>query len=107
MPHVEVSAGTVVTILGMIVLAVQAGAIPFTYAAATRHVRRGGTRPALVATGAYLLGCLLTLVFVAVFACSDFPMPLAVPLGYLPMWLFALLILKDPEARPSGRRLRS
>jgi hypothetical protein len=105
-PHVEVSAATIITILGLIVLVVQPGAIPFTYAVAIRHVRRGGKRPALAAVGGYLLGCLLTLVFVATFACSDFPTLWAVLLGYVPMWLFAILILKKPEVQPSGQHLR-
>ncbi|BCY12635.1 hypothetical protein [Actinoplanes sp. L3-i22] len=107
MPHVEVSAGTVLTMLGMILLVVQPGAIPFTYAVATRHVRRGGTRPALVAVGAYLLGCVFTLVCVAAFFCSEFPMLWSLVLGYVPMWLFAVLILRhQPEAQPRGLHLR-
>ncbi|WP_203738380.1 hypothetical protein [Actinoplanes cyaneus] len=106
MPHVEVSAGTVLLLLGMIVLVVQPGAIPFTYAVATRHVRRGGQRPPLVATGAYLLGCLFTLVCVAAFFCSEFPMLWAAVLGYVPMWLFAYLILRQPDVQPGGRHLR-
>jgi hypothetical protein len=106
-PHVEVSAGTVLTMLGMVLLVVQPGAIPFTYAVATRYVRRGGTRPELVASGAYLLGCVFTLVCVAAFFCSEFSMLWALLLGYVPMWLFAVFILRDrPEAQPTGLRLR-
>ncbi len=94
-------------LFGTILLLVQAGAIPFTYAVTTRHVRRGGQRPQLVAAGSYLLGCLFTLLCVTAFFCAEFPMLLAVVLGYVPMWLFAYLILKQPEVQPSGRHLRS
>ncbi|AEV86285.1 hypothetical protein ACWT_5267 [Actinoplanes sp. SE50] len=100
MPHVEVSAGTIVTILGLLVLVAQPGAIPFAYAVTTRHVRRGGTRPTLAAIVGYLLGCLFTLVCVATFACSDFPWLWAALLGYVPMWLFSVLILRQPEISP-------
>ncbi len=106
-PHVEVSAGTVLTVLGMLVLIVQPGAIPFTYAVATRHARRGGKRPALVAVGGYLTGFLLSSIFVAVFACSDFPFFVALLLGWAPMWLFAILLLREPEVQPGGAHLRS
>jgi hypothetical protein len=106
-PHVEVSVSpaTVILVLGVLLLLVQPGAIPFTYALVTRHQRRGGGHIRGYAVGAYLFGCLLTLMFVAVFACSDFPYAVAVLLGYVPMWLFALLILRTPEARPDGPRL--
>lgn len=113
MPHVQVSAGTVFMLLGMMLLVVQPGAIPFTYATATRHVRRGGKRPQLFAVGAYLLGCVFTLVCVTAFFCSEFPMLWAVLLGYVPMWLLSFFILRQPdtmsrpEARPVGRHLRS
>ncbi|WP_436529831.1 hypothetical protein [Actinoplanes sp. HUAS TT8] len=106
-PHVGVSAGTVVMMLGMILLIVQPGAIPFAYAMTTRHVRRGGQRPTFVAVGTYLLGCLFTLICVSAFFCADFPMMWAVVLGYGPMWLYGYLLLRQPEARPAGRHLRS
>ncbi|BCJ40557.1 hypothetical protein GCM10010168_81090 [Actinoplanes ianthinogenes] len=107
MPHVEVSVspGVVVLVLGVLLLLIQPGAIPFTYAMVTRRQRRGGGRVIGYAIGAYLLGALLTLMFVAVFACSDFPYAVAVLLGYVPMWLFSLLALREPEARPHGPRL--
>ncbi|GLW31595.1 hypothetical protein [Actinoplanes regularis] len=107
MPHVEVSAGTVLAVLGLVLLIVQPGAIPFTYAVATRYTRRGGKRPALTAVGAYLLGFVFTLIVVAVFACSDFPLFAALLFGWGTIWLFAILILRDPEVRPSGAHLRS
>ncbi|GAA4587106.1 RsiW-degrading membrane proteinase PrsW (M82 family) [Actinoplanes octamycinicus] len=106
MPNVEVSVspGVVILVLGVLLLLIQPGAIPFTYALVIRHQRRGGGHPLRFAIGAYLLGALLTLMFVAVFACSDFPYAVAVLLGYLPMWLFSLLILRTAEARPDGPR---
>ncbi|WIM93964.1 hypothetical protein ACTOB_005959 [Actinoplanes oblitus] len=107
MPNVEVSVspGVVILVLGVLLLLIQPGAIPFTYALVTRHQRRGGGHVIGYAVGVYLLGALLTLMFVAVFACSDFPYAVSVLLGYVPMWLFALLILRTPEARPDGPRL--
>jgi hypothetical protein len=97
-PHVEVgvSAGTVIMVLGLLLVLSSPGAIPFAYALGTRHQNRGGRRPALYTAGAYLLGCLCTLLFIATFMCSDFPGLWAVLVGYVPMWLFTVLILKRP-----------
>lgn len=107
MPHVEVSAGTVFTMLGLITLIVQPGAIPFTYAMVTRHLRRGGQRPQLVAVGSYLLGCVFTLLCVAAFFCAEFPMLVGVLLSYGAMLLFAYLIMREPAVEPTGRHARS
>ncbi|KUL30025.1 hypothetical protein ADL15_26005 [Actinoplanes awajinensis subsp. mycoplanecinus] len=103
-PHVEVgvSAGTVIVVIGLLLILAQPGAIPFTYAMAHRPHRRSERRQAIATAGAYLLGCALTLMFVAVFTCGDFPLLAALVLGYVPMWLFALLILRKNGVRSTG-----
>jgi hypothetical protein len=98
-------------LLGLWLLAVQPSALPFSYAAARRHRRRGGAHPILVALGGWSVGSLLGAFTSAYFANLGINSTVVLLLlSYPPVWLLAWLLARtatgagSTAARDNGRK---
>lgn len=80
-------------LLGIWLLAVQPAALPFTYATARRHRRRGGAHPIAASLGGWVIGCLLGAFTSALFAGLGVDSAvMLLLLSYPPVWLLAWLL---------------